>query len=259
MNRSDPTVHELGLEPEIVAALDGSADGGLLVFSGPTRGNRVPHQAAAAREMQDRSGGNLLVFGYARGIEYGFGLPPLRKGAMELHDLNGFRGADLRTALETDLPARPDVIAVDDVIDAEAMGALVGAASSGTGVVAAFAAGTVAEAAGRVISWGREAFPGSPALAAAMAVGSLRLVVAEVTLPGTDGQTVACREFVVLDEAMRVGLLRLPATETVHAIEHLMEQGRVGRTMKASAGLLLKQGLISEETFHSQAAARAAA
>jgi len=247
----EPSFSPEGTDPEILSALDWDVnEPRLVLFVDADRSRRLALKAAALRHLRESKPADLILFSVS------VSGPPNDKGraGVTLDRDGGARvemdAVEHERAIVGGLRLNPDILSVEDVdlsprslsacaSEAVAMGWVLGTIEAG-GVL-----GTLLRARS-VLREGTE----NPSRDFAKFLGGLRMILSETTLPGTDGGTVTCREFLVLDRDDRREMFRVLdwGGDPVANAWKLMDSGVKGRTMRASARRLLESGAISEGT-----------
>lgn len=197
-----PSVDELGLEPEIVAAWDLCR--GLTLVTGVPGSGKSTLLAAGTRRLLERGAGR--IHSYESPIEFVFdGIA--HAGAMMSSSEIPRHFESFADGLRSSLRRRPTAVVVGEARDRETVESVLRAADFGIAVFSTAHTIGVAATVRRLLG----EFPAAErAERGAALIDAMNLVVTQVLAPNPAGGRTAIREWLVFDRALKAGLLDLP-------------------------------------------------
>jgi defect-in-organelle-trafficking protein DotB len=236
-----PTLESLGVEKAIMDAM--APEQGTVVITGPTGSGKSTLLAAIIRHLAEEADGNRKMLTYESPIEFvydSFNAPSSLISQSEIpRHLPSF-AAGVRNALRR----KPRLILVGESRDMETIAATIEAALTGHPVYTTVHSNGVADAIRRMIA----TFPAEERNGRALDIlETLRMVVWQKLVPSTDGQRVALREYLVLNDQIRDKLIDTPV-ELIASKTRLFLKEQ-GQPMIVDAEKKFKEGRIEERTY----------
>jgi defect-in-organelle-trafficking protein DotB len=236
-----PTLESLGVEKAIMDAM--APEQGTVVITGPTGSGKSTLLAAIIRHLAEEADGNRKMLTYESPIEFVYdsiNAPSSLISQSEIpRHLPSF-AAGVRNALRR----KPRLILVGESRDMETIAATIEAALTGHPVYTTVHSNGVADAIRRMIA----TFPAEERNGRALDIlETLRMVVWQKLVPSTDGQRVALREYLVLNDQIRDKLIDTPV-ELIASKTRLFLKEQ-GQPMIVDAEKKFKEGRIEERTY----------
>lgn len=240
LNYLPPKLDTDDLPPHLVEAF--YQDQGMVLICGATGAGKSTLQAGIVRHIAERPDADSHILTFEAPIEYvytGIETPSCVITQSSIPDNLAHFAEAVRNALRRD----PDIVIIGESRDAETIKATVLAAQTGHLVYSTVHANSVGTVFLRLI----DPLPADEKISViGSLIDSLRVIVCQMLLPSTDGKRVAIREYLVLDEHMRMELLRvasenlaqLPVAATRLLREH-------GETKGQHARRLVQQGRLA--------------
>lgn len=236
-----PTLESLGVEKAIFDAM--APEQGTVVITGPTGSGKSTLLAAIIRHLAEQADGNRKMLTYESPIEFVYdsiNAPSSIISQSEIpRHLPSF-AAGVRNALRR----KPRLILVGESRDVETIAATIEAALTGHPVYTTVHSNGVADAIRRMIA----TFPAEERNGRALDIlETLRMVVWQKLVPGTDGKRVALREYLVLNDQIRDKLIDTPV-ELIASKTRLFLKEQ-GQPMIVDAEKKFKEGRIDEKVY----------
>jgi defect in organelle trafficking protein DotB len=244
-----PTVDELGVEPEILAAhRQLAASQGLCLVVGATGTGKTTLLAALMRDVIETLPRKVLT--YEAPIEFTLGAIPERVGIVVQTEIPRHI-ASYAKGVANALRRAPNIIMVGEARDRETITGAIQAGLTGHAVYTTIHASSVAAALPRAIG----EFPADERRSVLVrTLDVLRLVITQWLVPKVGGGRVALREYLVFDQGMRLELATGDLDRLQPVIHRMVEER--GRSLLADAREKFEQGLISHATLEMVAAER---
>lgn len=251
-------ISKLGIEEDITKNF--RPEQGLILVTGPTGSGKSTLLSSGLRMLVENPDGNEKVLEYSSPIEYVYdGIVMPSSLVFQTHAGVHLRPRGEETeesifalCVRNALRRKPTIIVIGEARDKATIEATTEAALTGHLVFSTMHTIGVGPTLRRAV------MPFPESTRAAMAIDimeSLRMIVTQLLIPKKGGGKVGCREYMVFDEGTRESFLRENIdTWPRHARKLLASQAAVGKTMIDSSLDLLKQDLITEETFERVAA-----
>ena len=236
-----PTLESLGVEKAICDAM--APEQGTVVITGPTGSGKSTLLAAIIRHLAEQAEGNRKMLTYESPIEFVYdsiNSPSSLISQSEIpRHLPSF-AAGVRNALRR----KPRLILVGESRDMETIAATIEAALTGHPVYTTVHSNGVADAIRRMIA----TFPAEERNGRALDIlETLRMVVWQKLVPGTDGKRVALREYLIFNDLIRDKLIDTPV-ELIASKTRLFLKEQ-GQPMIVDAEKKFKEGRIDEKTY----------
>ncbi|MEY3183085.1 MAG: Twitching mobility protein [Pseudomonadota bacterium] len=236
-----PTLESLGVEQAICDAM--APEQGTVVITGPTGSGKSTLLAAIIRHLAEQADGNRKMLTYESPIEFVYdsiNAPSSLVSQSEIpRHLPSF-AAGVRNALRR----KPRLILVGESRDIETIAATIEAALTGHPVYTTVHSNGVADAIRRMIA----TFPAEERNGRALDIlETLRMVVWQKLVPGTDGKRVALREYLVFNDQIRDKLIDTPV-ELIASKTRLFLKEQ-GQPMIVDAEKKFKEGRIEERIY----------
>lgn len=236
-----PTLHDLGIEQEIIDAW--APRQGLVLITGPTGSGKSTLLAAGMRQLIERPEGCGKMLTYEAPIEYVYDAitgPRSLVAQTEIPRHLPTFAAGVRNALRR----KPNIILVGESRDRETVASAIEAAQTGHTVYSTVHTIGVAATIRRMISVFE---PGERTERAYALMETLRLIVTQALVPRVGGGRVGVREYLVLTDDLRERMLEAPLERWTVEAQRLVTQ--FGTPMERSAQRAYDAGLIDRRWF----------
>jgi twitching motility protein PilT len=235
LGTSPATVESLGLPPEVALAMDQPQ--GLVLVVGPSGHGKTTTMAALVDRVNRSRRAHIIT------VEDPVEIPIASDVSSVSQREVGTHAASFHRALEGALRQDPDVVAVGELRDLEAMRMAIAASETGHLVIASMNAPSAPRAVERVI----EVFsPAEQPQIRAILAGGLRLVLSQRLVPTADGKDRALAFEMIPGSVPLWNLIR---EEKTFQIPSLMQRGRgIGIvTLEESLRALVDKGTVTPE------------
>ena len=230
-----PTLNELQIEAEIVAALEACT--GLNLVTGVPGSGKSTLLAAGTRRLLETGAGRIQS--YEAPIEFVF--DGVETGGTSLMSSSEIprHFESFADGLRASLRRRPAAVIVGEARDRETVEAAINAADFGIAVYSTTHTIGVANTIRRMLSEFREEERDERGAAL---VDMLNLVVTQVLVPNPQGGRTAIREWLVFDAELKAGLLDMERRLWPRRISEAL--GEKGQGLVAQAELVAAEGLV---------------
>lgn len=238
-----PTVDEVALEPEILAAI--APDSGVVYISGATGSGKSTTFAAATRyilEGDTAIKGNIVTI--EKPIEYLFETVSSAHSVVFQSEIG--RGIEtFAQGVVSFMRHDPSLIIVGETRDEETGSAVMASANTGHPVFTTVHANDVPSLFSRMLSFYDPSVRDSMLF---QVVDSARLLVSQRLVPAREGGRVALREYLVLAPELREEIINTSDPKRITGSMRTMLV-RHGRTMAQAAAQAYENGLITEQVM----------
>ena len=244
-------ISQLDVEPEIVANFRPRQ--GMVLVTGPTGSGKSTLLASGIRMIVEKPDANEKVLEYSVPIENVYeGITMPSSSVFQTHAGIHLRprneagiGSLFAYCIRNALRRNPTIIVIGESRDKATMEASVEAALTGHLLYTTMHTMGIGSTIRRAVMPFKDS---SRQTVATDIMESLRLIVSQILVPKIGGGQVACREFMVFDEATREEFHREHVDNWPTFARQLLLDGRViGRTLHEAAHALVSSGKISEE------------
>lgn len=236
-----PTMEQLNVEPEIVAAWKPRQ--GLVLVTGPTGSGKSTLLAAGCRMLIENPRGCGKMLTYEAPIEFTYDSISSRRSLVAQSEIPRHLptfAAGVRNALRR----KPEIILVGEARDRETINAAIEAGQTGHVVYATVHTTGVAATIRRMVS----SFDASERAERAYSLmETVRLIVTQTLVPKIGGGRLALREYMAFTDEIREHLLGLPFDRWPFEIMNMVP--KYGKTMEKSAKDALDAGLIEKRYY----------
>jgi defect-in-organelle-trafficking protein DotB len=216
---------------------------GLVIIAGATGSGKSTLLASVLDWRMRDPEANLKILTYEAPIEYVYDEVPKPSTSIAQTEIGRHLGS-FELGVRNALRRKPSIILMGEMRDKETIGEGVTASMTGHLVYGTLHSNGVADAVRRMVNVFDPEEKNSRAIDI---LTSLKLVVAQMLIPSTDGKRVPIREYLVFDEEIVDRLLEAGVDNlTYEARKVLLEKGR---TFLQDAEEKFNEGLISEKWF----------
>ncbi len=241
---SPPTLADLRLEPEIVAAA--YPNRGMVLLAGPTGSGKTSTTASLIRNIVEGNAdiaGNLLLF--ENPIEFLYSEIPSSCCTVAQHEIPTHLPS-FEEAIADSLRRHPALIQIQELRYISEISAATRAANTGLPVYASVHANSAAHVIARLV----EEFPDSQRDAAfSNILETTQLIVAQVLVRRRDGKGMVClREWIDIDNRTRARLHRAGRVSCTDVVRQILNEGEAAQSMERTVARHFAAGEIDAHT-----------
>jgi defect-in-organelle-trafficking protein DotB len=248
-------IEQLGVEQEILD--NWRPPQGMVLITGPTGSGKSTLLSSGMRMILEKEDANEKMLEYSKPIEFVYdkvqkpsSLVSQSEVGKHLRPRNSTRGdeeSEFAYCVRNALRRKPTIILIGESRDKATIQASIEAANTGHVLYSTMHTIGVAETIRRAVM----TFPGNERHSASVDImETLRMIVTQILLSKVGGGKVACREFMIFDQATRTRFLNEEVDSWPSLARKLLNENLcVGRSMSVAAKELLDDGKISKETY----------
>lgn len=237
-----PLLETLNLPKEIINNI--SPKQGLIVIAGATGSGKSTLLASVLDWRMREPDANLKILTYEAPIEYVYDEVPKPSTSIAQTEIGRHLG-NFALGVRNALRRKPSIILMGEMRDKETIGEGVTASMTGHLVYGTLHSNGVADAVRRMVNVFEAEEKNSRAIDI---LTSLKMVVAQMLIPSTDGKRVPIREYLVFNEDIVDGLLEAGVDNLTYESRKVLLQK--GRSFLQDAEDRFKEGKISEKWFN---------
>jgi defect-in-organelle-trafficking protein DotB len=237
-----PLLETLNLPSQIINNI--SPKQGLVIIAGATGSGKSTLLASVLDWRMRDPDANLKILTYEAPIEYVYDDVPKPSTSIAQTEIGKHLGT-FELGVRNALRRKPSIILMGEMRDKETIGEGVTASMTGHLVYGTLHSNGVADAVRRMVN----VFDASEKNSRAIDIlTSLKMVVAQMLIPSTDGKRVPIREYMVFDEETVDTLLECGVDNLTYETRKILSQK--GRTFLQDAEEKFNEGRISEKWFN---------
>lgn len=237
-----PLLEELNLPQEILDNI--SPKTGLVIIVGATGSGKSTLLASVLDWRMRDPDANLKILTYEAPIEYVYD-DVYKPSSIIAQSEIGSHLPSFEAGVRNALRRKPSIILMGEMRDRETIGEGVTASMTGHLVYGTLHANGATDAVRRMVN----VFPVEEKNARAQDIlSSLRLIVAQMLVPSTDGKRVPIREYLVFTDEIKETLLEAGVDNLTYLTKKALKEH--GRTFLQDAIEIYEKGLISEKTLN---------
>ncbi len=237
-----PLLENLNLPQEIINNV--SPKQGLVIIAGATGSGKSTLLASVLDWRMRDPDANLKILTYEAPIEYVYDEVPKPSTCIAQTEIGRHLG-DFALGVRNALRRKPSIILMGEMRDKETIGEGVTASMTGHLVYGTLHSNGVADAVRRMVN----VFDAEEKNSRAIDIlTSLKMVVAQMLIPSTDGRRVPIREYLVFTEEIVDQLLEVGVDNLTYETRKILQNH--GQTFLKDAEMRFNEGKISEKWFN---------